>query len=149
MASNEAVPTRTYVGVVYPSQIDHMGHLNVAYYAAMFDQATWVFLASVGLNRRYMETTQRGMAAVSQSTEYRREVFAGDVVIIHTALLEVHEKTIRFLHTMRCDDDAVVATSQLVGAHLDRVHHRACPFPEDIRERLRRALAAGTAPEDS
>lgn len=141
---------RTYVGVVYPSQIDHMGHLNVAHYAAMFDQATWVFLAGVGLNRRYMETAQRGMAAISQNTAYRKEVLAGDVVTIHTALLEVHEKTIRFLHTMRCDDDdAVVATSELVGAHLDRVRHRACPFPEEIRERLRGAVTGGPAPEDS
>jgi acyl-CoA thioester hydrolase len=143
LVRKETVAVCTYVGVIYPSQIDHMGHLNVAHYAAMFDQATWVFLAKFGLNRRYTENGQRGMAAVSQNVSYYKEVFAGDVVNIQSVLLEVHDKTIRFLHTMRCnDDDAVVATSEIVGAHLDRVHHRACSLPEEIRERLRKALAA-------
>ena len=30
-----------YRGVVYPAQCDAMGHMNVQYYVAAFDQAMW------------------------------------------------------------------------------------------------------------
>jgi acyl-CoA thioester hydrolase len=46
-----------------------------------------------------MKTNHRGVAAVSQQTEYHLELFAGDIVEIQTKLLEVTEKTIRFVHT--------------------------------------------------
>ncbi len=42
----------TFVGVVYPDQADHMGHINVRHYVGMFDHATWVFFAAP----RYIHT---------------------------------------------------------------------------------------------
>jgi len=129
--------TATFVGVIYPNQLDHMGHVNVQYYASMFDQATWTFLSEFGITSEYMKANRRGMAAVSQHTNYLLELFSGDIVEIQTKLLEVSEKTIRFVHTMRRRPQMdTIATSELVGVHFDTEIHKSCPFPQEIKERL-------------
>jgi acyl-CoA thioester hydrolase len=114
-----------------------MGHVNVQYYASMFDQATWTFLSEFGITSEYMKANRRGMAAVSQHTNYLLELFSGDIVEIQTELLEVSEKTIRFLHTMRRRPQMdTIATSELVGVQFDTEIHKSCPFPQEIKERM-------------
>jgi acyl-CoA thioester hydrolase len=114
-----------------------MGHVNVQYYASMFDQATWAFLSEFGITSEYMKANRRGMAAVSQQTKYLLELFSGDIVEIQTELLEVTEKTIRFVHTMRRRPQIdTIATSELVGVHFDTEVRKSCPFPQEIKERL-------------
>ena len=133
----DAGASLTCLGVAYPWQLDHMGHLNVQFYTVLFDQATWALFAEIGLGAAEFRTTGRGMAALSQHTEYRHEVFAGDVIEIRSRLLAVSDKTLRFLHRMRRRPDGeLVATSELVAAHLDRAAHRAVPFPDATRASL-------------
>jgi len=38
----------TYRGTVYPSQCDHMGHMNVTGYVGKFDEASWRLLLTLG-----------------------------------------------------------------------------------------------------
>jgi acyl-CoA thioester hydrolase len=40
----------TYRGIVYPWYCDHMGHMNVMWYAGKFDEACWQLLAMLGLH---------------------------------------------------------------------------------------------------
>ena len=84
----------TYRGVVYPNYLDHMGHMNVQYYVHLFDQATWVLFDRAGLSALYFSETGRGMAALEQHLNYKREVFAGTVVTIHTQVLYCQRATI-------------------------------------------------------
>lgn len=37
----------TYGGIVRKGDIDHIGHMNVTYYAQKFDDATWAFFAEL------------------------------------------------------------------------------------------------------
>ena len=132
---------RTFIGVVYPQNIDHMGHMNVQYYASMFDQATWAFLSGFGITSDYMRKNHKGMAAVNQVTNYFLELFAGDVVEISTRTLNVENRKIRFVHTMRrIPQNQVIAATELVGVHMDTGAHRACPFPDEIMHRLSRSI---------
>ena len=81
----------TYRGAVYPSQCDHMGHMNVATYVAKFDEATWQLFAAIGLGPSRLRAEQIGMAGVEQQIEYKHELFAGDVVTVTSTVLEVKE----------------------------------------------------------
>jgi len=123
----------TYRGVVYPSQLDHMDHMNVQWYSAKFDEATWQLFSYLGMTNKYIRENNRGMAALEQITRYKKEVVAGDLLYIKSGILEVESKKLRFLHTMY---DAVthneVATSELFGIHFDRVKRKGCDFPEGI-----------------
>ena len=128
-------PLVTYRGAVYPSQCDHMGHMNVASYVAKFDEASWQLFAAIGLVPSRMRREGIGMAGVEQRIEYKRELFPGDVVTVTSAILEVRERVIRFSHDMRNDDTGeVVARMVVVAVHLDRTSHKARPFPQEIRD---------------
>jgi acyl-CoA thioester hydrolase len=84
--------TITQRGTVYPWECDHMGHMNVRWYAAKFDEACWQLLASLGLTRARMERDGVDMAAVEQRIEYKRELHAGDVVTVRSTVIEVKDK---------------------------------------------------------
>ena len=136
----------THRGVVYPWQMDHMDHMNVQFYTARFDEATWHLFAALGMNADYFKSNRRGMAALDQRTLYKRELHAGALIRISSELLEAKPKTIRFLHRMYdCDSGAEVATTELVGAHIDTDARKAVAFPEDIARRQREFIAAHPA----
>ncbi len=132
----------TYRGTVYPWQLDHVGHMNVQFYTARFDEATWHFLAGFGLGNRYMREAGRGMAAVEQHTHYRRELHAGSLIRITSELLEARPKVLRFIHRMYdAESGEEIADSELTAVHLDMATRRATPFPAEILGRLEAALA--------
>lgn len=124
----------TVRGTVYPWQCDHVGHLNVMWYVAKFDEGTWNLLAELGLTPAYMREQQRGMAAVQQNISYRRELHAGDVIEVRTRLLEVREKVIRFEHAMhdRASGE-LAAVCELTAVHIDATTRKSCALPDAAR----------------
>ena len=136
-------PIETYRGVVYPWQMDHMDHMNVQFYSARFDEATWHLFAALGMTPGYLKQNRRGMAAVEQRTLYKQELHAGALIRISSELLEMKPKTIRFLHRMYdTETGAEVASTELVGAHIDTDARKAVPFPEEIARRQAGAIDA-------
>jgi acyl-CoA thioester hydrolase len=136
-----AKPIITYRGVVYPWHCDHIGHMNVMWYVGKFDEATWHMLAAVGLTPSYLRQQQRGMAAVQQNISYKRELRAGDIVSIRSGILEVKDKVIRFFHEMLNEETGeTAAVTILTGVHMDAQARVACPFPEEIRARIKEMI---------
>ena len=132
----------TYRGAVYPSQCDHMGHMNVAFYVAKFDEATWQLLNAIGLSPSRLRKERIGMAGVEQHIEYKRELYAGDVVSVTTTVLEIRDKAIRFAHEMTNDETGDLAARMVVVAvHLDAATRKARAFPDDVRDRTNVMLA--------
>ena len=128
----------TYRGAVYPSQCDHMGHMNVMWYVGKFDEATWQLFAAIGLTPSRLRSGSSGMAGVEQHIEYKRELYAGDVVTVSSTVLEVKDKAIRFDHEMKNDETGeVAARTVLVAVHLDMSTRRARALPADVRDRAR------------
>ncbi len=126
----------TYRGVVYPHQLDHMEHMNVQWYTSKFDEGTWHLFSTVGITSDYIRKNNKGMAAVKQTTKYKAEAMSGDLLVIKSKVLEVKDKAIRFIHIMYNSETGIeVATSELVGVHLDRKERKACSLPEDIKEK--------------
>ncbi|HEY1251887.1 MAG TPA: thioesterase family protein [Thermoanaerobaculia bacterium] len=136
----------TYRGSVYPSQCDQMGHLNVAFYVAKFDEGTWQLLHAIGLTPSRLRNERIGMAAVEQHTEYKRELRAGDVVTVTSRVLEIKDKVIRFEHEMRNDETGELAARMvIVAVHLDTTARKARAFPDDVRERARSMIDGSPA----
>jgi len=126
----------TYRGIVYPWHCDHMGHMNVMWYAGKFDEACWQLLAMVGLHPSRFAQDGAGMVAVEQHVRYKRELHAGDAVTIESRLLDVKDKSIRMLHKMVHDASGeVAATTVVVGVHIDASLRKAISLPQDVRQR--------------
>src|SRR6185295_17442402 len=104
----------TYRGVVYPWVIDHVGHMNVQFYTARFDEATWHFLARLGLTPSYMTAHERAAVAADARTQYKREVRSGTLLHVSTQLLAVGRTSVRFIHRMYdSETDEEIATTEL------------------------------------
>jgi acyl-CoA thioester hydrolase len=128
-------------GTVYPWHCDHMGHMNVMWYVGRFDEATWQLFAALGMDRGYLSERRRGMAAVDQHLQYLRELHAGDVLAIRSGVLEVREKSLRFVHEMTVGSGgAVAATSVLVGVQIDTANRRAAALAPAIASAAREHL---------
>jgi len=143
----------TYRGTVYPWHCDHVGHMNVMWYVGKFDEATWNLFHQIGITPGYLREQQRGMAAVDQHIEYKRELKAGDVVTVYTEILELHDKKIRFRHEMRSGDGGgktgeVAAVTTLLGVHMDTQVRKSCAFPPAIIQQMQEFMlhqAGGSA----
>ena len=132
----------TYRGVVYPHHLDHMNHMNVQWYTSKFDEATWHLFSSVGITNEYIQSHKKGMAALEQITKYKSEAIAGDLLVIKSKVIEVKDKTIRFLHVMyNAETKQELATSELLGVHIDREKRKSCLLPEEIKNKC---LAPGS-----
>lgn len=137
----------TYRGVVYPHHIDHMGHMNVQYYTAMFDQATWHLFSTLGITLRYVNETHTGMAALEQRTKYKSELTAGALVVVQSGVIEVGNKTVRFFHRMLDPlTGAEAATTDMVAAHLDRKARKAIALPAFVAEKAAALMVEAPAP---
>ncbi len=124
----------TYRGTVYPWQCDHMGHMNVMWYAGKFDEATWHFFAQVGMTPTYLRANGRGMAAVQQNISYKRELLAGDIVEIRSRVLELRDKVLRFAHDMiNTESEEIAASCELTAVHLDRAARKSIAFEDKVR----------------
>ena len=126
----------TYRGIVYPWHCDHMGHMNVMWYGGKFDEACWQLLAMLGLHPSRFAQDGTGTAAVEQHIQYKRELHAGDAITIHSALLEVKNKSVHMLHKMMHDaSGTVAATMVVIGVYIDAKLRKAVPIPDDVRLR--------------
>ena len=126
-------PLETYRGTIHPSEIDHMGHMNIKYYAEKFDRATWNILIAIGVTPDYIQITGNGCAILESLTKYIHELFEGTSVHIETVVLDVTTKKFRFLHRMmKSETGEIVATNELLGIHFDLQLRKSCEMPEKM-----------------
>jgi acyl-CoA thioester hydrolase len=127
----------TYRGVVRPHELDHMSHMNVQWYTGKFDEATWHLFSFLGLTNSYFKSEMRGMAAIDQHTQYIAEVMAGDLLVCRSKATAVENKVLKFEHHMyNTESEALVASTKLIGAHLDREARKTCPLPKFVSEKF-------------
>jgi acyl-CoA thioester hydrolase len=128
-------PLETYRGFVYPWSMDHVGHMNVQFYTARFDEATWQFLACLGLTPSYLAEHGRAAVAADQRTRYEREVRAGTLLHVTSELLALGRSSIRFLHRMfDSESGEQVATTEFVGVFFDTTRRASTELPSLVHE---------------
>ena len=122
----------TYRGFICPG-LHHAGHMSMHSLASRFEEASWHFMAKLGLTPGYLKLQRRSVMALDQHTRYRLEVLEGSLLEIHTQLLESGHKTLRYLHRMM-DTETLqeVATMELLVALLDTEARRNVALPENV-----------------
>jgi len=136
----------TYRGTVYTWHCDHLGHMNNMWYAAKFDEGSWVAASHLGFTPSHLRETRTGLATVEQVTTFKRELLAGDSVEVWTRILEVRERVIRMEHAMHnVETGELCATLAITAVHIDLDERRAAPIPELQRRMAQDMLAASMA----
>ena len=130
----------TYRGVAQPWLCDIMGHLNVRHYVGHFDDASWHFLAALGLGPDVTTPLGRGWADVRATIEYKQEVRLGALFKVRTGLRKIGTTSLVFMHQMVDPADTVLhATMEVVTVYFDLQARRATPLPESLRQATERA----------
>jgi len=128
-------PLETYRGTVHPAEIDHMGHMNIKYYAEKFDRATWNILIAIGFSPDYVQNSKKGCAILESLTKYFHELFANTPIYIESVVTEVTPKKLRVLHRMKNSDTGeTLATSEILGIHFDLKLRKSCEMPKHMIE---------------
>ncbi len=131
-------PIVTYRGTVYPWHCDHMGHMNVMWYVGKFDEATWNLFGTAGLTSEFMRANGSGTAGVEQNITYKKELRAGDLITVHSSVMEVRDRVVRFKHEMRIANTGEdVATMVITAVHMDMAVRKATPFPAEVKANLK------------
>ena len=121
--------------------LDKMGHMNVQYYMAVFDKATWCMFANYGMDEKYFSTTENGVFALKQFIQYLAEVRQGETVAVYTRMLGLTDKRIHLMHFMvNQDTRGLAAVIESLITHANLKVRKATPLPSEIAARFRSRL---------
>jgi acyl-CoA thioester hydrolase len=134
-------PFDCYEGMVLPEWIDANGHLNLAYYIVLFDQATDALFDVLGLGSDYRHATDNGTFAVETHNRYENELLVDERVRVSTQILGADDKRLYLAHEMFRGPERV-ATQELMYLHVSLATRRVTPFPPDLAARVAAASAA-------
>lgn len=136
-------PFDGFEGEVQPEWIDYNGHMNLAYYVVLFDQATDLVFDAIGLGLDYRRNTGKGTFVVETHTLYENELLVGARVRIATQILGSDDKRLHLGHEMFAIDSGLrAAVQELMFLHVDLVARRVCPFLPELHETVARWTAA-------
>ena len=125
--------------------IDSNGHLNLAYYILLFDEATDSLWRSLGLGDAF-RATGFGTFAVETHTLYRAELMESETVTVGSVVLGVDGKRLHVAHEMRrVRDGSVSAQQELLYLCVNLRTRRATGWPAEMAAGL--AGRVGTAPD--
>ena len=128
-------------GVVLPEWIDANGHMNLAYYVVLFDQATDLLYDELGVGPAYRQATGNSTFTAETHTLYEREVHVGDRVRVVPHLLGADAKRLHYFHEMfHAKGGHRVAAQELLALHIDMSVRRVTPFPDDLHARIQDAV---------
>lgn len=135
----------TYRGTVAAWECDHYGHMNVQHYMGRISDAAGTLLHAIGLGAEDSKRLRLGFAALHQEIDYRRELLAGDPIVMQSGVAEAAGKKIRFRHRLlNAETGEVSMTASVFGVFLDLDRRRATPMPPEVEARAQ-AMAIGDA----
>jgi acyl-CoA thioester hydrolase len=132
-----------FEGEVLPQWIDANGHMNLAYYVVLFDQATDALYDLIGVGQSYRDATSYSTFTAETHMLYERELLVGERVRVVSHLLGVDTKRLHYFHEMfHAEHGHRVAAQELIGLHIDLRVRRVAPFPPDLLARLQEIARA-------
>lgn len=128
--------------IIPESYIDIMGHVNVRYYMALFDEGSWKFFESLGMSANYYRENHAGGFALRHFITYVNEIRVGETVAMHTRLLARSDKRIHSMNFLVNEStQSIAATLEALGTHADMKIRRTSPYPPQIAEKLDAMIA--------
>jgi acyl-CoA thioester hydrolase len=125
----------TWRGVAHPWNCDTMGHMNTRFYAAIYDDASFQFLARLAPSGA-LRQSGLGWADVRQLIEYKHEVASGALLLVRTALKRLGRTSVEYRHELRdAESDRLHSSSDQVTVLFDLAARAAAPLDEAMRQR--------------
>lgn len=138
-----------YPATVRPEWIDYNGHMNVAFYTLIFDQAADAMLDALGLSETYRQATGCSLFVRESHVVFDREVTVDSALAVENRLLDHDDRRLVLFQEMREESAAeTVATCEVLCVHVNLASRRSLPWPAAVGSAIAearhrdRALAA-------
>lgn len=123
--------------------VDYNGHLNMAYYNVLFDNALDAVFDRIGIGIDYVRDDKCSCFTAEAHVTYLHELTEGDPIRITFQLLDWDAKRIHYFEQMyHVETGYLAATSEQMGIHVSMESRRATPFPDHIQARLANLMDA-------
>lgn len=124
----------TYKGYVNPWECDEMGHMNIQFYMAKSSDATFHLRNYLGIGFEHQQEQHGTYVALEHHIRFHKELFASDLIVVRSGVLEIADKTMRIYHEVRnALSDALSATFVVDVGYLDTEKRRLAPWPKQAR----------------
>ena len=138
-----AAPFDRHAEAIRPEWIDYNGHMNVAFYVLVFDNATDALFEAMDFGAAWRKRSGRSFFAAEAHVRYLAELTLGEEVRVATQILGADAKRLHCFHSMRRKKTGIVAaTMEMLSLHVDLGMRRAVPFAQDDRARIAGFAAA-------
>ena len=113
-----------------PKWVDYNGHMNIAYYTVVLDEALEIFFVEHGIGEAYARQQRCSMFMLQNHTRYLNEIREGQRFRAFLQMLGLDKKRFHAFITLK-DMDGVtqLATSEIIGLHVDLDSRKAAAFP--------------------
>ncbi len=116
---------------------DYNGHLNMAYYAVMFDRAADELFTELGCGEDYIKRTNCSGFVLETHTSYANELKAGERVRIENRIVAFDQKRIHYVQQMfRANSLYLACVLEVMMSHVDLTTRRTAAFPPEILARI-------------
>lgn len=123
--------------------VDPMRHVNSTVYFVYFETARLDYFTRAGLHE-FRDGRRTGPAVVSQTCNYRRQVFHPSVIDVGIRLADVGNRSFTIEYELYLEGtDELVADGKTVMAWVDYRIAKAVPLPDELRRAIREFEAAG------
>ncbi len=121
--------------------IDYNGHMNMAYYIVLFDQALTNFLESLDLGLEYVRESGKSLFALENHVTYQHELKLDDPICVHFQLLDIDSKFIHyFMRLFHKDSHETSATMEQISLHVNMDNRLPSRFDKNSLDQLQKTL---------
>ena len=118
--------------------MDYNGHMNVAYYTVVFDQAIDEFLEkAIGVGPSFIKEVKQGSYALQTQYRYLRELLLENTVYVSIFVADFTEKNMHLMCQMLdAQDHKICATCETIMVNVDLKHRKSCKYPQAAYEKI-------------
>jgi len=126
--------------------LDANGHMNVRWYATIFDEAGDTLHERLGLTPHFHEVHGTGTMDLENHFNYLHEVMTGDHLAVYVRLVGRSAKRFHYLMFLVNETRGKLsAIFECINAFVDLKVRKTAPFPPEIAAKIDCKVVAGTA----
>lgn len=123
--------------VVHVWMADHFGHVNVRFYAHLFDDAGFGLWSRSGITRADFEATGLHTVVARTETDLKQELVPGQMVWIRSRWVRIGNKSVTYeQELLDADTGEVHAKQRVVEVFFDPKSRSAQAIPDVMRAKL-------------
>lgn len=135
-------PFQTPYRGLEPSWLDYNGHLNMAYYNVLFDQAIDLLFSQLGCGEIYRVEENMSFFTAEAHVCYVRELKPDSLVRTDIRVVDCDDKRLHVFEELYHQDGWLSATSETLLLHINMAGPKVAAMPADLATKINDMKAA-------